>query len=96
MASFTGKREKSEGIHKNDILWGNNHVRYKGKMLYFTKWIKAAIVYLHDIVIGDRFINIIELSKKINFPTNMFKLHKLLVTIIPDKWKSKSKRKMFI
>ena len=61
-------------------------------MLYYAKWIKAGIVYLHDIVIGDRFINITELSNKINCLTNMFKLHKLLVAI-PDKWKSEVKKK---
>ena len=93
MVSFTGnKRKKGEGVHKNDILWRNDDVRYKGKIIYYTKLIKAGIVYLHDIVIGDRFINITELSKKINCPTNMFKLHKLLVAI-PDKWKSKVKKK---
>ena len=63
MVSFTGKKEKGEGVHKNYILWGNNEVRYKGKMLYNAKWIKAGILYLHDIVIGDRFINFTELSK---------------------------------
>ena len=89
MVSFTGK--KGKGVHRNDILWANDDVRYKGKMLFYTKWIKAGIVYLHEIVIGDRFIYITELSNKINCPTNMFKLHKLLVAI-PDKWKSEVKK----
>ena len=45
MVSFTGqKREKDESVHKNEILWGNDDIRYKGRMLYYTKWIDADIV----------------------------------------------------
>ena len=89
------KRKKVQGVHRNDLLWGNNHVRYKGKMLYYKKWIQAGIVYLHDIVIGDRFINIAELSKKINCPTNMFKNTHCWLQF-PINGRAKSKRKMFV
>ena len=29
---------------KNNILWGNDNVRYKGEMLYYTKWINTDII----------------------------------------------------
>ena len=86
------KKEKDKGVYKNEILWGNDKVRYKGKMLYYTNWINVGIMYLPDIVVGDRFINITELSRKLKSPTNILKLHKLLVSI-PDKWKSEVKKK---
>ena len=59
---------------------------FKGEMLYYTKWISAGIIYLHDIVIDNRFINLSELSKKIKCPTNVFKFQKFF-SAIPDKWK---------
>ena len=45
-------------VYKNDILWGNDNVGYKGEMLYYTKWISAGIIYLHDILIDNRFGNL--------------------------------------
>ena len=44
----------------------------KCEILYYKKWINAGIIYLHDIVIDNRFINLTELSKKIKCPTNIF------------------------
>ena len=84
------KKDDDYGVHKNDILWGNNNVRYKGQMLYYTKWINAGIICVHDIVTKDRFINLTELSRKIKCPTNIFKLH-TLVSAIPKKWKKEEK-----
>ena len=48
--------------------WG----KIKAKMLYHTKWINAGIVYLHDIAMENRFINITESSRQIKCPTNLF------------------------
>ena len=72
------------------ILWGNDNVRYKGEMLYYTKWINADIIYLLDIVTDNRLINLTELSKKIKCPSNIFKFHKLL-SAIPENWKRVAK-----
>ena len=58
------EKEKDEAVY-NEILRGNDKVRYKGKMLYFTNWINVGIISLHDIVNGDY---ITELSRELECP----------------------------
>jgi len=72
------------------ILWGNRNIKYNGSPLFYTKWINAGIIYLKDIVIGNRFINMTELTNIIKCPTNFAKLGKLLNTI-PREWRLKVK-----
>ena len=75
-------------VTENEIIWANKHVRHKGNILYYSKWIKAGITHLKDIVKGNRFINLVELSKKVKCVSNIFELHKL-IKAIPRNWKDK-------
>ena len=86
------KRREVRDVHENDIMWGNTNVRYKGQVFFYTKWINAGILRLKDIVTGDRFINLTELSTKIKCPKNMFNLYKLMISI-PENWKKVIKKR---
>ena len=50
----------------NAVLWGNDNIRHKGKVLFFTKWIKVDIMYLKDIICTNRFLDLKELDKMLN------------------------------
>ena len=68
---------KENNFTENEIIWGNKHIRYNGKILYNSKWIQAGIISIKDIVTGKRFINLAELSNRVNFASNIFDLHKI-------------------
>ena len=74
----------------NAVLWGNDNIRHKGKVLFFTKWIKADIMYLKDIICTNRFLDLKELDKMVKCPYNLFNLHKLIAAV-PKTWKDKIK-----
>ena len=42
------KRKKVQGVHRNDLLWANDHVRYKGKILFFIFASCHPLIYLHS------------------------------------------------
>ena len=82
------KVDKDTNVTENELIWANKHIRYKGAILYNKKWIQAGITRLKDVIKGNRFINLAELSIKVKSVTNIFDLHKL-ISSIPKKWKEK-------
>ena len=74
----------------NTILWGNDNIRYKGKVLFFTNWIKVNIMYLKDVICKKGFLDLKELDRMLKSPYNLFNLHKLIAAI-PKAWKDKIK-----
>ena len=74
------------GVLQNQIIWNNSDIKFRNKLLMFKKWKDAGIVYLSDLVISNRFINLTELRQLVRCPNNVFNLQKLL-TAITQKWK---------
>ena len=69
----------------NQIIWNNSDVKCNNKVLMFHKWKDAGIVYLSDVVINNRFVNVTELRQIVQCPRNVFNLQKLLTAI--QAWK---------
>ena len=65
----------------NQIIWNNSDVKCNNKLLMFQKWKDAGIVYLSDVVIGNRLMNLNELLQIVQCPRNVFTLQKLLTAI---------------
>ena len=81
------KCSSNRDVLVNQIIWNNSDVKCNNKLLMFQKWKDAGIVYLSDVVIGNRLINLNELLQIVQCPRNIFNLQKLL-TAIPKEWKS--------
>ena len=71
---------------RQEIIWGNQHIKLSGKSLIFRHWIKDKIIFINDII--DEAGNISEkvilnkLSNKKNWITEVTKLKKS----IPSDW----------
>ena len=81
------KCSSNRDVLVNQIIWNNSDVKCNNKLLMFQKWKDAGIVYLSDVVIGNRLINLNELLQIVQCPRNIFNLQKIL-TAIPKEWKS--------
>ena len=86
------KNRNVSNVSKNTIIWCNANVRHRGKVLLFEEWIKAGIIYMKDIIVNDRFLNLGELANVVKSPLILFSLHKL-INAIPKKWKEEIKTK---
>ena len=47
----------------NQIIWNNKDGKCNNKVLMFYKWKDGGIVYLGDVVINNRFMNLTELRQ---------------------------------
>ena len=88
------KNRNVSNVSKNTIIWCNANVRHRGKVLLFEEWIKAGIIYMKDIIVNDRFLNLGELANVVKSPLILFSLHKL-INAIPKKWKEEIKTKIY-
>ena len=70
----------------NQIIWKNSDVKCNNNILMFHKWKDASILYLSDVVINNRFMNLTELRQNVQCPSSVFNLQKLL-TAIRKAWK---------
>ena len=43
----------NDEVNVDDILWNNSLIKYKGKMLYFKRWIKQGIIFVNQILDKD-------------------------------------------
>jgi hypothetical protein len=41
---------------RKQIIWGNKHIKYKGKCLVKVNWIKSGIIFINDILKLSKFI----------------------------------------
>ena len=64
----------------NQIIWNNIDVKCNNKISMFQIWKDAGIVYLSDVVINNRFMNLTDLKTIVRCPRNVFSLQKLLTT----------------
>ena len=65
----------------DQIIWYNSNIKFRNKLLMFKKWKDAGIMYLSDIVVNNRFINVIELREMIRCPNDVFNLQTILTAI---------------
>ena len=50
-------------VLEDQIIWYNNNIKFRNKLLMFKKWKDAGIMYLSDIVTNNRFISLFELRQ---------------------------------
>ena len=86
MLKANSKYPLHQDVLMNQIIWNNSDVKCNNKVLMFHKWKDAGIVYLGDVVINNRFMNLTELRQIVQCPRNVFNLQKLL-TAISKAWK---------
>ena len=53
------------GSVTKEMIWLNCDIKFKGKALLYKNWIKSGILFLGDIVIGNRFLTVKELKDKL-------------------------------
>lgn len=74
---------------RKEILWGNQHIRLKGKCLLFKTWIKSGIIFVNDIInktTGKIDENII--LDKLNIKSNWISQLNIIKASIPGHWKT--------
>ncbi len=79
----------TQNVHtlEDQIIWYNSNVKFRNKLLMFKKWKDAGIMFLSDIVVNNRFVNLIELGQLVRCPNYLFDFQKIL-TAIPRHWKT--------
>ena len=73
---------------RQQMIWGNEWITYKGKSLWYTRWIKSNIVYVNDLF--DPEGNFVEqlIYDKIENKTNIIPEMYKLKNAIPATWKN--------
>ncbi len=72
---------------REQILWGNANVRFKGKMLWYKNWIASNIVYVNDVFDEHGVFNEEALFRKIKDKANIMSEMHMLKNAIPGVWK---------
>jgi len=77
----------STRVLREQIIWCNDKIRFKGKMLWFKGWINSGIVYINDVV--DELGNFKEqgLFAILKNKTNIMSEMHMLKNAIPTDWK---------
>lgn len=63
---------------KNDCLWNNNNIMYKGNCLFFPSWSKAGFNYVSDIIYNDHILSFEYINEKLgNKASTLFEYNAL-------------------
>ena len=76
MFKENNKNPSNQDVLMNQIIWNNNDVKCNNQILMFKKQKDAGIVYLSDVVINKRFMNLTDLIKIVRCPRDVFNLQK--------------------
>ena len=72
---------------RQQIIWGNRHIKRKGKCLIFPHWIESDIVYINDIIDKDGLISEKIILSKLQNKTNWISEVQVIKSCIPKEWK---------
>ena len=76
------------GSVTKEMIWLNCDIKFKGKALLYTNWIKSGILFLGDIVIGNRFLTVKELKDKlIYYDGRWLSEYAKIRTAIQQRWR---------
>ena len=83
----------NESVATTDVLreplFNNEKIMYKGRVLYFRKWIEKGIKFICDIVDNNRIISLEELKLRVgNHPSIIFE-YNAVFNSLPKVWKEK-------
>ena len=76
------------GSVTKEMIWLNCDIKFKGKALLYKNWIKSGILFLGDIVIGNRFLTVKELKDKlIYYDGRWLSEYAKIRTAIQQRWR---------
>ena len=84
-----------EYIETTDVLsepiFNNVHIMYKGRILYFRKWVESGVKYIRDIVVNKRIKAYDELRRSVGNHPSFFFEYSAVINALPKEWKEKIK-----
>ena len=72
---------------RQQVIWGNKHIKFNGKCLIYNNWIKDNILYINDILDENGKISQNFLLNKLSNHCNWFSDYTKLIKAIPLNWK---------
>ena len=75
---------KEEILHMP--LWYNSLLKISKKVIIYKKWYDKNILYVADLIVENRWMNVHEVSKKYGFKANFLELRSL-ISCMPAHWK---------
>jgi len=73
---------------RQQIIWGNRWIKYKGKSLWLDKWIKSKIIFINDLYDISGNFNTQLIFENIVDKTNVFAEMFIVKNAIPEAWKN--------
>jgi len=77
----------SARVIREQIIWGNQNITYKGKKLWFKAWINSNVIYVNDIFDENGVFNEVYLYGCIKDKTNLIAELYMLKNAIKQEWK---------
>ena len=74
-----------------EMIWGNDLIKFDGKVLIYQNWINSDILYIKDILDNNNTINENMILQKLIQKQNWISEFKTLQTAIPKLWLEKVK-----
>jgi hypothetical protein len=72
---------------REQIIWGNQWIKYKGKPLWFEKWIKSNIIFVNDLYDSNGNFDVETIFQQVGDKTDIFSEMFKIKNAIPDDWK---------
>jgi hypothetical protein len=73
---------------RQQIIWGNNQIKFKGKSLIFKHWISSNIIFINDIIDNSGNISEREVLKKLKNKSNWLAEINKIKKSTPSEWKT--------
>ena len=71
---------------RQEIIWGNQHIKFKNKSLIYLNWINDGIIFINDIIDHEGKLSENFILKKLSLKTNWISEFTKLKKSIPKKW----------
>lgn len=78
---------------RNQIIWGNMHLRVQGKCLLFKSWIKSGILFINDILGSNGCIDETIVINRLQNKSNWISELSMIKSAIPKAWREILKSK---
>ena len=72
---------------RKQLLWGNKHIRFRGKTLIFKSWINSDILFLNDIIGQSGCLDETKILGKLKNKTNWISQVNIIKKAVPGVWK---------
>ena len=73
-------------IIRQELIWGNQHIKFKNKSLIYLNWINDGIIFINDIIDHEGKLSENVILKKLSLKTNWISEFTKLKKSIPKNW----------